>query len=70
MLYTFFGDMIMKVKVFDEEHESDLESSLNSFISDNGIDVIDIKFSSSCSVYGEEQVFCFSALVMYVNRDG
>ena len=60
----------MKVKVFDEEHESDLESSLNSFISDNGIDVIDIKFSSSCSVYGEEQVFCFSALVMYVNRDG
>lgn len=70
MLYTFFGDIIMKVKVFDEEHESDLESSLNSFISDNGIDVIDIKFSSSCSVYGEEQVFCFSALVMYVNRDG
>lgn len=55
----------MKVKVIDEEHEKDLENSINSFISDNTIDVIDIKLSSSCSIYGEEQIYCFTALIMY-----
>lgn len=55
----------MKVKVIDEEHEKDLENSINDFIKENNIDIIDIKFSSSCSIYGEEQVYCFSALIMY-----
>lgn len=55
----------MKVKVIDEEHEKDLEDSINDFIKENNIDIIDIKFSSSCSIYGEEQIYCFSALVMY-----
>ena len=68
MLYTFFGDM-MKVKVIDEEHEKDLENSINSFIKDNNVDIIDIKLSSSCSIYGEEQIYCFSALIMYVNNN-
>lgn len=64
MLYTFFGD-VMKVKVIDEEHEKDLEESINNFIKENKVDIIDIKFSSSCSIYGEEQIYCFSALIMY-----
>ena len=55
----------MKVKVFDEEHEKDLEDSINNFIKENEIDIIDIKFSSSCSIFGEEQIYCFSALIMY-----
>lgn len=55
----------MKVKVIDEEHEKDLENSINDFIKENNIDIIDIKFSSSCSIYGEEQIYCFSALIMY-----
>lgn len=57
----------MKVKVIDEEHEKDLEDSINNFIKENNIDIIDIKFSSSCSIYGEEQIYCFSALIMYNN---
>ena len=32
----------MKVKVFDEAHEKDLEESINNFIED--VDVIDIKY--------------------------
>jgi len=44
----------MKVKVFDEGHEKDLEESINNFIKENNIDIIDIKFNSSCSIYGEE----------------
>jgi len=54
----------MKVKVFDEGHEKDLESALNEFLS-SGVEVVDIKFSSATSVFSDEQIFCFSALVMY-----
>lgn len=55
----------MKVKVIDEDHEKDLESSINSFIASSSIEVIDIKFSVSASIYSEEQIYCFSALIMY-----
>lgn len=55
----------MKVKVIDEEHEKDLETEVNKFISENDIDIIDIKLSSSCAIYGEEQIYCFTALIMY-----
>ena len=47
----------MKVKVFDEGHESDLENSINSFI--EGKDIIDIKFNVSIGISGEEQIYCF-----------
>ena len=55
----------MKVKVFDESHEKDLEEEINKFISEDGIEVIDIKYSVSTSLFSEEQIYCFSALVMY-----
>lgn len=53
----------MKVKVFDENHEKDLENSINEFIVEK--DVIDIKFNVSIAISGEEQIYCFSALIMY-----
>ena len=59
---------MMKVKVFDEEHVKDLENSINNFINENAIEIIDIKLSSSCSVYAEEQIYCFTALIMYENK--
>ncbi len=55
----------MKVKVFDEEHEKDLETEVNKFLNENDVDVIDIKLSSSCAIYGEEQLYCFTALIIY-----
>lgn len=55
----------MKVKVFDENHEADLEKSINVFISEEEPEIFDIKFSVSSSIFGEEQVFCFSALILY-----
>ena len=64
MLYTFFGD-IVKVKIIDEGHESDLEKEVNKFIKENDIEVIDIKLSTSCSVYSEEQIYCFTAMIIY-----
>ena len=55
----------MKVKVIDEGHESDLEKEINKFISENNIEIVDIKLSTSCSVYSEEQIYCFSAMIIY-----
>ncbi len=55
----------MKIKLFDESHEKDLEESINKFIEEKHPDIIDIKFSVSCGVYAEDQIYCFSALIMY-----
>ena len=54
----------MKVRVFDEESEVDLEKSINNFIED--VEVIDIKYQVSASVFQEEQIYCFSALIIYI----
>jgi len=55
----------MKVKLFDESHEKDLEEKINEFLSGLEGEVIDIKFSVSTSIFSEDQVYCFSAMVMY-----
>ncbi len=55
----------MKIKVFDESHEKDLEESINKFISEKNADIVDIKFAVSTSMYADEQIYCFSALVLY-----
>ena len=54
----------MKVKIFDYEDESDLENEINNFLN-NDIEVIDIKYSVSSSIYSDEQIFCFSAMIIY-----
>lgn len=55
----------MKVKIFDEGHEKDLEVAINTFLKDLEGDVIDIKYQVSVSVFSEEQIFCFSAMIIY-----
>ena len=55
----------MKVKVFDESHEKDLENSINSFLNSGEFDIIDIKFQVAIAVSGEEQIYCFSAMIIY-----
>ena len=55
----------MKVKIFDEEHESDLEKSINDFLNSEDIDLVDIKFQTAIFVSGEEQIYCFSAMIIY-----
>ena len=41
----------MKIKIFDESHEKDLEEDISKFIEEKKPDIIDIKFSVSCSLY-------------------
>ena len=57
---------IMKVKIFDEMHEKDLEKSINEFLSNKEErDIIDIKYQVSISMFSEEQIYCFSAMIVY-----
>ena len=58
----------MKVKIFDEDHEKDLEDDINDFL-DEEIELLDIKYRVSTSVYSEEQIYCYSALLLYKNID-
>lgn len=55
----------MKVKLFDESHELDLEKSINKFLNSKELDLIDIKYQVSITVCGEEQIYCFSAMIIY-----
>ena len=59
--------MVIKVKViiFDENHEKDLENSINGFLNSGDFDIIDIKYQVAIAVSGEEQIYCFSAMIVY-----
>ena len=57
----------MKVKVIDESHEKDLENSINEFI--EGKEIIDVKFNVGIAISGEEQIYCFDALIMYKEKN-
>lgn len=57
----------MKVKIFDEVHEKDLEESVNNFLEDLEGELIDIKYQVSIAVFSEEQIYCFSAMIIYTN---
>ena len=66
MSYNSFGDK-MKVKIFDMEDEKDLEAAINDFIDDD-MEIVDIKYQVSASVYSEEQIYCFSAMIVYFQK--
>lgn len=53
----------MFIKMFDEEHEQDLEDKVNDFIEDK--EVIDIKYQLSVAMFSEDQIYCYSAMVLY-----
>lgn len=55
----------MKVKIIDESHEKDLESSVNEFLENTDKQIIDIKFQVAVSVDHDEQIYCFSAMILY-----
>lgn len=58
---------MVQVKLFDCDHEQDLEEEMNEFLEQiSPRDVVDIKYN--VALLGDasgEQVFCFSALIIY-----
>lgn len=65
-MYCYYGDN-MKVRIFDCEHEKDLEENINAFIV--GKEVMDIKYQVSIAINGEDQIYCFSAMIVYIDRN-
>ncbi|MCI8671121.1 MAG: sporulation protein Cse60 [Bacilli bacterium] len=55
----------MKVKIIDESHEKDLEEQINNFLNTLDGEVVDIKFHTAISMFGEEQIYCFTAMIIY-----
>jgi Sporulation protein Cse60 len=61
-------DHMIQVKLFDREHEKDLEKEMNTFL--KGIDekkLMDIKYNVAAITEDEEeeQIYCFSAMIIY-----
>jgi hypothetical protein len=59
---------MIQVKLFDREHEKDLEKEMNLFL--KGLDekkLLDIKYNVAALPEDEEedQIYCFSAMIIY-----
>ena len=59
---------LIQVKLFDREHEKDLEKEMNRFL--KGIDerkLVDIKYNVAAlpEEDEEEQIYCFTAMIIY-----
>ncbi len=59
----------MKVKCFDENTEKDLEAKINTFLSSTNSDIIEIKYEVAIGIQGEDQIYCFSAMVIYCEKE-
>ena len=61
-------ELSTKINVAQDEldqNKQNLEEEINKFLNNCEFEIIDIKFNSAVAIYGEEQIFCFSALIMY-----
>lgn len=57
---------MVKVKLFDEEHEADLEDKLNQFLQKiDPKNLIDIKYQVATLYDYKSQIYCYSAMVIY-----
>lgn len=58
---------MIRVRVFDESHEKDLEESVNAFLKKiHEENVVDIKYQVAvCNNNEENQIYCFSAMIVY-----
>ena len=58
---------MIKVKLFDQEHEKDLELEMNKFLAKiEEKKLIDIKYNVAAITEDEdEQIYCFSSMIIY-----
>ena len=56
----------MRVIIFDEQHEEDLMDDINTFfIIHPSIHVLSMHYSTCCMAHQEEQIYCFSCMIVY-----
>lgn len=58
-----------KVKLFDEEHELDLEDALNQFLEELNGHILKIDYQLALAMNGKEMEYCYSALVFYDDQE-
>ncbi|RAS98028.1 sporulation protein cse60 [Bacillus cereus] len=58
---------MIRVKVFDESHEKDLEDAVNVFLKKiDDSNFVDIKYQVGVSINDDEnQIYCLSAMIVY-----
>lgn len=59
---------MLRVKVFDEEHELDLEETMNLFLEtlhEKQVKSVQYEVSVANDLATDEQVFCYSAMIVY-----
>lgn len=58
---------MIKVKLFDHEHEKDLEKDMNHFLEKiEEKKLLDIKYNvAAVNEDEDEQIYCFTAMVIY-----
>lgn len=55
--------------MFDENHELDLEKKVNDFLKNiNDEDIVDIKYQVAILYDEREQIYCYSAMIIYKKR--
>ncbi|MFE4704498.1 sporulation protein Cse60 [Peribacillus simplex] len=61
---------MIQVKLFDYEHEKDLEDEMNFFLEDiRDNQIVDIKYNVATTCEEEEeQIYCFSAMIIYKKK--
>ncbi len=58
--------MGLKIKCFDEEHETMLEEKVNEFLETIDAEkLVDIKYQLATMFDMKSQIYCFSAMVIY-----
>lgn len=56
----------MLVKIFDENHEYDLELKVNEFLKQiSSKQLVDIKYQVATLYDGRDQIYCFSCMIIY-----
>ncbi len=61
----------MKVMIFDESHEKDLQDSINDFLDNDEIEIVDMKYQVAMMIDPRslEQIYSFSCMIVYNERN-
>lgn len=67
MIQCYEVVFFMRIKIFDENHEQDLELKVNEFLKTlKNEKIIDLKYQLAILYDEREQIYCFSCMIVYL----
>lgn len=60
---------MLKIKMFDESHELDLEDEVNEFIEKLSGRILDINYQMALCYNGHDMEYCFSCMILYEENE-